>query len=89
MTPLDAALSTPPAPPGPAAGSITDCASGGGPGWYESSRELRCGLDIAVGVPADAPLDDWIYECLRQRNVRPSAGNRSSTASPSSITAIA
>jgi hypothetical protein len=30
-----------------------------GPGWYDSSWELSCGLDIAE-VPS---LDDWIGDC--------------------------
>ena len=35
-----------------------------GPGWFESSWELRSGLDVREGLPADARLDEWIGACL-------------------------
>ena len=35
-----------------------------GPGWYESSRDLRCGLDVREGLPIDAAPDEWLNACL-------------------------
>jgi hypothetical protein len=32
----------------------------GGPGWYESSHELRRGLKVLEGLPSDTPLEDWL-----------------------------
>jgi hypothetical protein len=34
----------------------------GGPGWYGSSWDLRCGLVVSEGLPADAQLHEWL-EC--------------------------
>ena len=37
----------------------------GGPGWYESSFDLRHGLDVREGLPAEPQLHEWIESCLR------------------------
>ena len=37
----------------------------GGPGWYESSFDLRQGLDVREGLPAEPQLNEWIEACLR------------------------
>lgn len=42
------------ASPAPAA----ELAPGHGPGWYESSWELRCGLEVVEGQDAVPPPDD-------------------------------
>ena len=35
-----------------------------GPGWYESSWELRRGLLVVhEALPADAPLHEWLLQC--------------------------
>ena len=31
-----------------------------GPGWYDSSHELRRGLQVLEGLPSDTPLEDWL-----------------------------
>ena len=31
-----------------------------GPGWYESSDDLRRGLEVMEGLPSDTPLADWL-----------------------------
>ena len=31
-----------------------------GPGWFDSSRELRSGLQVKEGWPADTTLHGWI-----------------------------
>lgn len=31
-----------------------------GPGWFDSSWELRRGLIVREGLPADAGLDEWL-----------------------------
>jgi hypothetical protein len=36
--------------------------SDGGPGWYGSSWDLRRGLTVREGLPADAQLNEWL-EC--------------------------
>lgn len=35
-----------------------------GPGWYDSSWELVCGLDIAEVPDLEAELSLWIEACL-------------------------
>jgi len=35
-----------------------------GPGWFESSWDLRCGLEVREGLPADARLNEWLEVCL-------------------------
>jgi hypothetical protein len=57
-----------------------------GAGWYESSWDLQRGLEVHEGLPADAPLDDWLEACLlgmpasrcgstvAERDVEPGAG---------------
>ena len=35
-------------------------ASAGGPGWFHSSWELTCGLDVREGWPGERGLNDWI-----------------------------
>jgi len=34
-----------------------------GPGWYESSWDLKRGLDVREGLPADVQLNEWIALC--------------------------
>jgi hypothetical protein len=36
-----------------------------GPGWYDSSWALRCGLVVREGLPADAQLHEWLEQHLR------------------------
>ena len=36
-----------------------------GPGWFDSSWELMCGLDVREGLPGDACLNEWLTVCLR------------------------
>ena len=31
-----------------------------GPGWFDSSWDLRCGLDVSEGLPANASVDEWL-----------------------------
>ena len=31
-----------------------------GPGWYESSRDLKRGLTVLEGLPAEMALNDWL-----------------------------
>ena len=31
-----------------------------GPGWYESSRDLKRGLTVLEGLPAELALNDWL-----------------------------
>ena len=36
-----------------------------GPGWFDSSWDLQCGLDVREGLPEDVRLNEWIDVCLR------------------------
>ena len=36
-----------------------------GPGWFASSWELVCGLDVREGLPGDAGLYEWLDVALR------------------------
>jgi hypothetical protein len=36
-----------------------------GPGWFDSSWELRAGLQVEEGLPADLPLHSWIEAWLQ------------------------
>ena len=36
-----------------------------GPGWFDSSRELRSGLQVKEGWPADTTLHGWIDAWLQ------------------------
>jgi hypothetical protein len=36
-----------------------------GPGWFDSSWELRSGLQVEEGLPADLPLVGWIEAWLQ------------------------
>ncbi len=58
----------------------------GGPGWFDSSWDLRSGLDVVEESPADLDLESWIdvYLCTAAAQPRLAL-----VASPSSITAIA
>ena len=31
-----------------------------GPGWYDSSHELRRGLEVLEGLPSDTAVEDWL-----------------------------
>ena len=37
-----------------------------GPGWFDSSRDLQCGLEVCEGLPEDAGLEVWL-EAFRPR----------------------
>ena len=37
----------------------------GGPGWFDSSFDLRQGLDVREGLPTEPQLHEWIEACLR------------------------
>ena len=36
-----------------------------GPGWFDSSWDLECGLDVREGLPGDVRLNEWLTACLR------------------------
>ncbi len=36
-----------------------------GPGWFDSSWDLVCGLDVREAAPSDTPLNDWLAWCLQ------------------------
>ena len=36
-----------------------------GPGWFDSSWELRSGLQVKEGLPHDLPLQGWIETWLQ------------------------
>jgi hypothetical protein len=36
-----------------------------GPGWFDSSWELRAGLRVEEGLPADLPLHGWLEAWLQ------------------------
>ena len=36
-----------------------------GPGWFDSSWELRTGLQVKEGLPSDLPLHGWIETWLQ------------------------
>jgi hypothetical protein len=55
----------------------------GGPGWFDSSWDLRRGLEVREESAGDAHLFGWIDEFLRSQR----APGR--TASPSASTAMA
>lgn len=38
-----------------------------GPGWYQSSWELRCGLQVNEGVALEEPLQEWLLQCGQQK----------------------
>ena len=38
-----------------------------GPGWFDSSWELRQGLEVREGLPVDVRLNEWIEVCLFER----------------------
>jgi hypothetical protein len=40
-----------------------------GPGWFDSSWDLRSGLEVHEGLPGDAQLHEWIEACLRSAPV--------------------
>ena len=42
-----------------------------GPGWFDSSWDLQCGLEVREGLPGDAQLHEWIEACLRGAPVVP------------------
>ena len=57
-----------------------------GPGWFDSSLDLRAGLDVVEAEPADLDLPSWIEVFLAGAAAQPRAAR---VASPSAITAIA
>ena len=36
-----------------------------GPGWFDSSWDLVCGLDVREAAASDTPLNDWLVWCLK------------------------
>ena len=40
-----------------------DAAMPCGPGWFDSSFDLRCGLDVCDNGPEDASVEVWIEAC--------------------------
>ena len=36
-----------------------------GPGWFDSSWELRNGLQVKEGLPSDLPLHGWLETWLQ------------------------
>ena len=54
-----------------------------GPGWFDSSWDLHCGLEVREGWSDDERVHGWIEDFLRAQR----AIDR--TASPSASTAIA
>ena len=36
-----------------------------GPGWFDSSWDLVCGLDVREAAASDTPLNDWLAWCLK------------------------
>jgi hypothetical protein len=39
-----------------------------GPGWFDSSWELRAGLEVHEGLPEDIRLDEWVDAfCVGER----------------------
>ena len=69
MTPIDYPLAEP-AVPAEERPAITDRASRAfnmkmfrvavGPGWFESSRDLKRGLTVLEGLPAELAFNDWL-----------------------------
>ncbi len=57
-----------------------------GPGWFDSSWDLRSGLDVVEENPADLDPRSWIDVYLRAAAAQPRLAR---VASPSAITAIA
>lgn len=46
-----------------------------GPGWYDSSWELRQGLVVREGLPPDARLHEWLEHHVRSEpSVLPAGG---------------
>jgi hypothetical protein len=43
-----------------------------GPGWFDSSWDLVCGLDVREAAPSEAPLNDWLAWCLNAATVNSS-----------------
>ncbi len=57
-----------------------------GPGWFDSSLDLRSGLDVVEAEHADLDLPSWIEVFLAGVSAQPRPAR---VASPSAITAIA
>ena len=52
-----------------------------GPGWFDSSFDLRRGLEVSEGLPGDAGLHEWLGVYLRsEREARP--GSKPARARP-------
>ncbi len=67
-----------------AAPSVVGCgAAAAGPGWFDSSWDLRRGLEVKEGWPGDRALRAWLDDFL---GVQRAAGR---IASPSASTAMA
>ena len=56
-----AAIACPPAAPGE---TVDDADLPLGPGWFDSSWDLKSGLDVSKGLPADASVNEWLMELL-------------------------
>jgi hypothetical protein len=59
--PIELSLVALPAGAGPQSGAAALAA---GPGWFDSSWDLRRGLEVKESWPADAPLRHWIESFL-------------------------
>ena len=57
-----------------------------GPGWFDSSLDLRSGLDVVEAEHTDLDLPSWIEVFLAGAAAQPRA---SRVASPRTMTAIA
>jgi hypothetical protein len=57
-----------------------------GPGWFDSSWDLRCGLEVVEEGQADLALRAWLDDFLGAPAAQPRLAR---VASPSAITAIA
>ena len=44
-----------------------------GPGWFESSWDLRAGLEVREGWPDDVRVDEWVDGCSGSKLQSPAA----------------
>ena len=62
-----------------------------GPGWFDSSWDLRTGLEVREGLPEDVRLEEWLDAFCAQPGLdaEGAAASARRIVSPSSITASA
>ena len=53
--------------------STEDAERAKGPGWFDSSWDLRRGLEVREGLPGDAQLHEWLEVWLRDDRAAPAA----------------